>query len=263
MSNENLEFMHNALKYLGFGEHTLLNQELEDRVHEGAPDFQLETEVSFDGESRISARLYYHRSKNSLTDRYYLNKWEARLVYPGKPEKEARKLFYIESSCRGVTFKQAFNLLQGRYVQRKVVDQNKEKHDWWLFLEPKMFGSDGYTYMRYIKYQFDLDKALDKYPIRELSSPEARERLCTSLRRGNLQQVTFLHENGKTEPRLLYANPDKRLIGNVSMAAGAKQKKGSTYAITELPEIDHPSGDAISESTLEEEPAQALKKAHL
>src|ERR1700744_4901838 len=63
MSNENLDFMHNALKYLGFGEHTSMNRELEDHVHEGTPDFNLETEVSFDGESTISARLYFHRYK--------------------------------------------------------------------------------------------------------------------------------------------------------------------------------------------------------
>lgn len=255
--------MHNALKYLGFGEHTKLNSDLEEYVRAGSPDFQLETEVSFDGETRISARLYYHRYKTQLNDRYYLNKYEACLIYPGKPEKEIRKMFYIESGCRGVTFKQAFNLLQGRYVYRTIIDQNREKHNWWLFLEPKIFGNDGYTYLRYIKPHFDLNKALEKYPILELSFPEAVERICTSLRRGNLQQVTFRHENGKTEPRLIYANPANKLIGNISMATGTKQKRGSAFAITELPEIDHPSGDAISESTLEEEPAPALKSAHL
>src|ERR1700743_3746030 len=74
MSNENLEFMHNALKYLGFGERTSLNHALEEHVLQGSPDFELETEASFDGESILTARLYYHRYKSQLNDRYYLNK---------------------------------------------------------------------------------------------------------------------------------------------------------------------------------------------
>src|ERR1700761_1841606 len=150
MTTENLEFLHTALKYLGFGEHTTLNRDREEKISQGAPDFNLETEVSFDGESVLLAKLFYRRGKGQFSERYYLNKYEAQLRYPGKPEKEIRKMFYIESGRRGVTLKQAFNLLQGRYVQRTIVDQNRDKHDWWLFLEPKMFGSDGYIFLRYI-----------------------------------------------------------------------------------------------------------------
>jgi hypothetical protein len=240
-----------------------LNRDLEEHVREGSPDFELGTEACFDGETILSARLFFHRSKDSLTERYYFNRYEAHLQHPGKPEKDIKTIFYLDIGCRGVTFKQAFNLLQGRYVQRKVIDQNREKHDWWLFLEPKVIGSNGYPYLRHIKHHFDLEKALEKYPIRELNSPEAKERISRSLRRGNLQQVTFVHESGKAEPRLLYANPDRRVISNVALVTGTKQKKTNTFTITELPDLDHPGGDAISESILEEEPAPMLKGTSL
>lgn len=267
MSTENLDFLNNALKYLGFGENSLLNSSLEERIAEGAPGFELYTDNSFDGETLLSAKLFFRRGKDLHTERYFFNKYEAILQYPGKPEKDVTKMFYIERSCRGVTFKQAFNLLQGRYIQRRIVDQNKDTHDRWFHLEPKVKDRDGYLYLREIKQQFDLEKALDKYPIRETSFPEARDRICSSLRRGNLVPVTFVHESGKVEGRLLYANPVRGVISNVAEATGARQKKGSTFPITELPEIDHPGGDAISASILEEEPAPASaparKKAHL
>ncbi len=261
--SENLDFLHNALKYLGFGEHTQLNQDLEDHVTQGRQSFELETEAHFDSETVLSARLFFRRSKDLNDPRYFLNKYEAHLQYPGKAEMDVVKMFYIESSCRGVTFKQAFNLMQGRYVQRKIVDQNGEKHDRWLHLEPLIKGQDGYRYLRHIKLHFDLDKALERYPIRELNSPEARDWICQSLRRGNLHPVTFVHESGKIESRLLYANPENGVISNVSAATSARPKKGKTFPITELPEIEHPSGDPIRESTLEEEPAPARKRAHL
>lgn len=263
MSTENLEFLNNALKYLGFGENAPLNTALEERIAEGAPSFELETDNSFDGETLLSARLFFRRAKNLLDERYFLNKYEAHLQHPGTPEKDIKRMFYIESSCRGVTFKQAFNLLQGRFVQRQIVDQNGDKHQWWLYLEPKLMDRDGYHYLRFIKLQFDLEKALEKYPIREAATAEGVDRICRSLRRGNLQTVTFVHESGKVESRLLYANPSKGVIGNIAVATSARQKKGNAFAITELPEIEHPTGDPISESALEEEPTRSRKKAHL
>jgi hypothetical protein len=263
MSNENLEFLHNSLKYLGFGENNLLNRELDEAFAQGQPGFELETEVSFDGETRISARLFFHRGKEKFSDRYFFNKYEVVLKHPGRPELDVRRMFNIESSRRGVTFKQAYNLLQGRYVQRKVVDQNGDEHDWWIYLEQKIFDKDGYWYMRYVKKQFDLEKALEQYPIKELNDPEARRWMISSLRRGNLHPVTFVHPNGKSEDRLIYANPQTGVIGNIGLATGARHKKNNSLAITEIPEIEHPVDDPFNESILEEEPAKTRKKAHL
>lgn len=258
-----MDYLHSALKYLGFGENTLLNRELEAHIAQKEPSFELETTVSFDGETRLSARLYFSQSKNKLYDLYFFNRYKAKLHDPAKPETDREKMFYIDGSRFGVTLKQAYNLLQGRYVQRKVVDQNGEVYVRWLYLEPKLQDTDGYAFMRQIKQQFDLDKALDTYQIRGLNSQVTRERICSSLRRGNLHPVTIDHESGKSQDLLLYANPVNGVISNIVVATGAKQKKANAFEIAELPELEHPGGDAINESTLEEEPVKPRKKAHL
>ena len=199
----------------------------------------------------------------ALSTRVILTPKAPQLSYPNRPEKDLEKMFYIERNRSGVTFKQAFNLLQGRYVQRKIVDQNGDKHEWWLHLEPKLAAADGDLYPRVIKRQFDLEKALEKYPIQELGFPNGKDRICQSLRRGNLHQVTFVYESGKAESRLLYVNADKGLIGNISMATGAREKKDNNlFHIADLPEFEYPGEDSISESILEEEPAPAQKKVH-
>lgn len=263
MENKHLDFLHNALKYLGFGVNTQLNRELEEHIALEEPSFELETEVSYDGVTRLSAQLFFSRSKNKLYDHYFFNKYKAQLYDPATPEKVAQRMFYIEESRRGVTLKQAYNLLQGRYVQRKIVDQNGEIYLRWLYLEPKLEDRDGFAFLRQIKQQFDVDKALDIYPIQGLNSQELRERICNSLRRGNLHPVTISLESGKSQELLLYANPVKGVISNMAVATGARQKKGNELAVAELSELEHPNGDPIKESILEEEPARARKKAHL
>lgn len=258
-----MDFLNNALKYLGFGVNTQLNRDLEEHIALAEPSFELQTEVSYDGVTRLCAQLFFSRSKNKLYDYYFFNRYKALLYDPATPEKIAERMFYIEESRLGVTLKQAYNLLQGRYVQRKVVDQNGEIYLRWLYLEPNLEDRDGYAFLRQIKQQFDLDKALDIYPIQGLNSQEIRERICNSLRRGNLHPVTISLESGKSQDLLLYANPVNGVISNIVVATSAKQKKGNDFEIAELPELEHPGGDPIKESILEEEPAKARKKAHL
>lgn len=263
MEKKNLDFLHNALKYLGFGVNTPLNREMEEHIALEEPSFELETEVSYDGVTRLSARLFFNRSRNKQYDHYFFNRYMAQLYDPATPEKVAGRMFYIEESRRGVTLKQAYNLLQGRYVQRKIVDQNGEIYLRWLYLEPKLEDRDGFAYLRQIKQQFDLDKALEIYAIQGLNSQEIRDRICNSLRRGNLHPVTISLESGKTQDLMLYANPVKGVVSNIVMATGAKQKKGNAVEIAEMQELEHPGGDPIKESILEDELARPRKKAHL
>jgi len=263
MSNENLEFLHNALKYLGFGENNLLNRELDEAYAQGQDSFELETEVSFDGETRLAARLYFGRGKDAYSDRFFLNSYEAVLRYPDRPEKEARKMFNIDSGRRGVTLKQAYNLLQGRYVQRKIIDKNGETYLRWLYLEPKIPDTDGFAFLHQIKQQFDLDKALNVYNIPELRSQVLRERICSSLRRGNLHPVTVVHENGKSEDLLLYANPIHGVISNIAAATGAGRNKDNAFELNEPQETEHPGGEPIQESMLEQGSGKSRKRAHL
>src|SRR5690606_7899399 len=55
-------------------------------------------------------------------------------------------------------------------------------------------------------YGFDLEKTLSKYPIKEMESPEPAERLMNSLKKGNVQAVTF-SQNGEESSKFISANP--------------------------------------------------------
>ena len=262
MNTENANFLHETLKYLGFGINTPLNSALEEQLNQEPDAFTLNTEVSFDGETTIDATLYFNRGKGEYADRYYINKYDVVLRYLDHSEEDKKMTVRIERSRFGITFKQAFNLLQGRYVQRKVVDQNQETHLWWLHLEFGMKTVTGNPYIRYCKGSFDLDKALDAYEIKEIASPEQKEWLCQSLRRGNLQQINLRHANGSWEPTFIYVNPERHAICNVGKATSAGRQRNANMPITEFVEFDA-IDDEISEAVQEEEPVRPRKKALL
>src|ERR1700744_2308525 len=113
MAQNNLDFLNTDLKYLGFGEKSLLNQHLEAQLLRELPAFELFTEAFYDNDTKLEAKLYFTRSAKE--NFYYFNKYDALLRYAGEPDKDRAQTFYI-SKGHGVTLKEAFNLLQGRAV---------------------------------------------------------------------------------------------------------------------------------------------------
>ncbi|MEP6466962.1 MAG: hypothetical protein ABJB05_11690, partial [Parafilimonas sp.] len=82
-----------------------------------------------------------------------------------------------------------------------------EKYTAWLQLDFKNTTDSGnYKINKYHQnYGFDLEKALSKYPIKELGNEKFKADLIRSLERGNLQSATF-QVNGREEK--IYITPN-------------------------------------------------------
>src|ERR1700738_2037232 len=119
MNNENLSFLQDNLKYLGFGGKLQLNEQLELLMDQDLKEFQLDTEAFFDDDHKLEATLYFRRSNQG--DMYFFNKYMARLVLADEPEMDRTQTFYI-SKGTGVTFKEAYNLLLGRSVNKDLIN---------------------------------------------------------------------------------------------------------------------------------------------
>ncbi|MCH5687920.1 hypothetical protein LWM68_28845 [Niabella sp. W65] len=61
------------------------------------------------------------------------------------------------------------------------------------------------------KWGFNLEEQVAKLPVRQLSNDESKLELMNSLRKGNIQSVTF-EQNGRSEVRFIEANPRFRTI---------------------------------------------------
>ncbi len=250
MKQETLSNLQNDLKYLGFGQNTLLNQQLEEQVLKELREFELYTEEYFDDQTKIEAKLYFRKTEAS--ERYFVYKFDALLRYSDDPDKDRAQTFKIYKGY-GITFKEAFNLLQGRAVFKNNLDSGGEKYSAWFQLNfDKKDPENNYIVSKYYSgYGFDLEKALKNYSIQDLQKEDTKAALIRSLQRGNLQQV-IMNKTNKTEKMFIEANPKNKTITIYSLATRAAKKHGPKHPpVTEEPA--QPVTDPMKEEIPEED----------
>lgn len=201
MNAKNLEFLKEGMKYLGFGEG--LNNKLTEELNSGKSGFQLHTENQY-GRDKVNYILDFSKSEKS--DMYFFNKYSATL--PGQnPDQSKSQTFFIKKNS-GVTAKEAYNLLNGRSVNKDLTNQDGEKYNAWLQIDWTQKDNNGNHKFKMIHeaYGFNLKDVLKKHPIKELNDQTTSDRLTQSLQRGNLHQVTFL-KGDKEDKMFIEANP--------------------------------------------------------
>ena len=206
MNQKNLEFLKDGLKYLGFGEG--LNNKLEEELASGKPEFQLRTENGY-GWDRVNYTLDFRKSDSS--DMYFFNKYNASLK-PESGSHERSQTFYIKKNA-GITAKEAYNLLNGRSVNKDLTNSEGKPYNAWLQIDFSQKDDNGNHKFKMIHqaYGYDLDKELSKHPIKELAEPTTKERLMQSLERGNLHQVTFVRGD-RADKMFIEANPQFKTL---------------------------------------------------
>ena len=190
MNQQNLDYLKETLKFTGFGDK--LYPDLEKNIEQGFPDFVLKLETAY-GRDILEAMLHFR--KGEQTDIYYLNRWQGKLTN-GAGVRE--HIFYFNRG-HGITLKEGYNLLDGRSVYKELINKDGQKYKAWLQLDLTQPEASGTFKMAqyHQNYGFDLEDALQRYPIRELGEEGQKERLLVSLQRGNLQSVTFALSNGE------------------------------------------------------------------
>jgi hypothetical protein len=216
----NLEYLKNDLKYLGFGENTLLNQQLEENIAAGKAEFELYTDAFFDHFIRTEARLHFLKLVKQGT--YVFDHYTATNQYEQDPGKNKEREFHVFKGV-GVTFKEAFNLLDGRAARIDGVDQDDEVYRTWVQLDFE--ERDAHLNYRFKYYRhYDLERVLTSYPIEELLADATRKTLVASLERGNKCLVTL--NTGKPEPKWIEANPAEKTL-RIYTPEPSSKKRGS------------------------------------
>ncbi len=263
MYKENFEYLNDTLKYMGFGEGGPLNKSLSEAIDAGEPAFDLTTEAWFDDETRIEVILHF--KKSATTEAYFFTKYDALLRYRLDESKNKLQTFYVYKGS-GVTFKEAYNLLCGRAVNRTFYDAKGEKYNAWVQLDFDIKDLHGNYKLIYYRepYNYPLEQVLESYPIREMKFEDLRANLIRAMRRGNIQLVTFERPQ-KTEKVLIEANPQTRAINIYSLATRARSFKDEKdqhpipeeeQALLTDPTVDP--GEEESEHEPEHEPEEVV-----
>lgn len=205
MNEQNMQYLKDNIKYMGFGEG--LHTELENQLKSGKTDFQLQ----FQGEMNkkpFEATLNFRKSDN--TDMYFFNSYQAKLERSNGETKE--QTFYLDKG-KGVTAKEAFNLLEGRAVHKELTNKNNEPYKAWLQLDfsAKDKHNNFEVKQYHENYGYDLRAAARKLSVSELGDPEKEKALLQSLQKGNIQSVS-IDKDGSSVKMFIEANPQFKTV---------------------------------------------------
>jgi hypothetical protein len=216
MNNENFQYLSDNLKYMGFGEN--LKPELEKNLKEGKGEFQLHYKAEI---NKKPFEVTMNFRKSDTSDMYFFNNYHASLEKANGQKEE--QTFYLNKG-KGVTGKEAFNLLDGRAVHKDLVTREGQPYKAWIQLdfENKDKNNNSEVKQFHENYGFDLKNAVEKFPITELKDPEKEKALMQSLQKGNVQSVT-IEKDGSSHKMFIEADPQFKKVNlydsNMKMVA--------------------------------------------
>lgn len=205
MNAENYQYLKDNVKYLGFGES--LDEVLKVKLSEGAQEFSITHRTEM-GRKQFEAALHFKRSEAS--DLYFLNSYSASLQRSNR--EQVGQTFYLYKG-KGVTAREAFNLLEGRAVYKELYNKEGEAYKAWLQIDFSVTDKRGNYELKQFhdNYGFDLKEAVSKFAVSELKDPEKEKQLLHSLQKGNIQSVTIATEVSAGK-MFLEANPQYKTV---------------------------------------------------
>jgi hypothetical protein len=216
MNNENLQYLKDNIKYMGFGEN--MYRELERNLSEGKAEFQLHFAADIN-KKPFEATLNFRKSDS--TDMYFFNNYHASLEKSNGEKNE--QTFYLNKG-KGVTAKEAYNLLDGRAVHKDLTNKEGQPYKAWIQLdfENKDKNNNFEVKQFHENYGYDLKAAVEKFAVAELNDPEKEKALMQSLEKGNVQSVT-IEKDGSSHKMFMEANPQYKNVtlydSNMKMVA--------------------------------------------
>jgi hypothetical protein len=212
MNENNLKYLKDQLKYTGFGE--TFDTELKENMLKGDKDFKImHTGIMNNGvPNRDTVTVELNFKKSDQTDMYFFNSYHMNLQKEeNKPGME--QTFYINNDGTSITLKEAYNLMEGRSVNKDLKTKEGESYNSWLKFDFKQTDNSGNFKINHYhqNYGYDLEASLEKHSIKELNTPQYKEDLVNSLKKGNLQSVTFV-VSGVESKMFVEANPQFKTL---------------------------------------------------
>lgn len=265
MNEKNFEYLRDQVKYSGFGEG--LESELKDKMQQQTPGFTLNHEAYY-GED--VARVSLNFKKSGESDMYFFNSYKVELQKDNSKE-SLDQTFYINKGSN-ITMKEAYNLMEGRSVNKDLTNKEGEVYNAWVQMDFKQADTNGNFKLNqyHQNYGYDLEAALSKHPIKELENVKFKDDLMDSLKKGNLQSATFL-KDGNEVKQSIEANPQFKTInvydGNMKridnrQSKEEKQSEGESKSIKQDSKRQSPSADEDAPAVPQEEKKRKKKQSN-
>jgi hypothetical protein len=215
MNTEEISKLQTYLKKLGVHRDQLDEEVLVNHVIQDLPEFTLSIKMNFNN-AFIDVQFYFRKTGAGV---YYIHKYRAT-----EPAKNRSHFFYMADAL--ITMREAFNLLQGRAVEKQLNSTVGGGYITWIkFNFDESDSQGGYKYLKYpLHAVYNLYKVLNMYPIKEAASAEDQRDIVRKLKRGDIIPVTFELPSADVR-KCIEANPHYRTI-NIYSAPKTKGKGG-------------------------------------
>jgi hypothetical protein len=204
---DQVKYLKDQLKYLGFGENEKLHKDLEKGIKSKNQQFEIKTtsDKTLPG-NKVDFTLKFNKTENGGV---FLNSYNTKFT-----NEKAEEISHNFSVNRENTFtaKEAVNLMEGRSVKIEFhnpkSDQQETAFVQFNFEEPKTEKGNFMFQNFYENYGVDTDKIVEKSNL-IFDKPEYRENTIKSLEKGNIVKVKFDLNDKITEGKAVL-NPQYR-----------------------------------------------------
>ncbi|MDM8176005.1 hypothetical protein QT327_16890 [Olivibacter sp. 47] len=198
MNIENLEFLKTQVMYTGFGE--IPERDLVENIISGKKEFKIDYKKEFPDGKAVAAELNFRKSDTQ--DRYFFNNYD--LFRRNEDGHITKQRFRVELG-NTYTFREAVNMMEGRYVGKEHTTKAKEKYEAYSYIDFQDKDQYGNGKIKKLgsKNGFDLSKLLNEYPIKALKNEAELAALQGSLKKGNRQSTIFIDAEGKDVTRYI------------------------------------------------------------
>ena len=204
---DQVEYLKNQMKYLGFGEGEKLHKDLEKGIKSKNQQFEIKTTSDKSlPENKVDFTLKF---KKTDSGGIFLNSYNAK--FTNEKNEEISHNFPVNRE-NTFTAKEAINLLEGRSVKIEFhnpkSDQQETAFVQFNFDEPKT-EKGNYLFQNFYKnYGVETDKIVEKSNL-IFDKPEYKENTIKSLEKGNIVKVKFEQDDKVKEGKAIL-NPQNR-----------------------------------------------------
>lgn len=194
-----------SLVRAGFGG---IDAKLDQHLKQGHREFTIPVSYFMNEKSRMDYELSFGPGRSGQIE--FLH-YRASLRDDSNPDANRERQFKVEPG--GVTAQQSYHLLSGRSVKAEYTSAEGQPASTWLKLDFNDTDANGNYRIRQLapRYDFDVRQALQKYPIKELESPQSEAAAIRALEDGERYPATLV-SSGKEMAVFIEANPRMKSV---------------------------------------------------
>lgn len=206
---DQVQYLKDQMKYLGFGEGEQLHNELEKGIAAKKQQFEIKTgsDKVLPG-NKVDFTLKFNKTERGGI---FLNSYHAKLTMENSEERSHN---FPVSKENNFTAKEAINLLEGRSVKNEFLNpKTKEEETAFVqfdFSHPKTEKGNYYFQNFYENYGVDTAKIVEKAEL-VFDKPEWKENAIKSLEKGNIVKVKFKQDDSVIEGKAVLDPQNRNL----------------------------------------------------